>query len=190
MYTKQELRKKFLALRSDQDELLLKKHSEKIIENLYKSDEFLKAQTVMVYVSYRGEVETHSLIKKLLKEGKRVCVPLCDSKNCSMTARKITSFTELKNGAYGILEPDNNAPIIDKSEIDFVVVPGCAFSESGHRIGYGKGYYDRFLKDTNAITCGLCYDFSFTDELPYEETDIPLKLIITERGIYAPSLLK
>ena len=183
---KQELRKKFLALRSAQDESTLKKSSAIIIKNLYDREEYKKAQIIMIYVSYRGEVETHSLIKAALEDGKRVCVPLCDSKSPTMTAREIKSLAELKSGAYGILEPDDNSPVIAKSEIDFVVVPGCAFSKSGHRIGYGKGYYDRFLSDTSAVKCGLCYDFAFTDELPFEQTDIPLDMIITENNIYEP----
>ena len=183
---KHELRKKFLALRSAQDESVLEKSSEIIIKNLYETEEYKKAQTIMVYVSYRGEVKTHALIKTALKDGKRVCVPLCDSNNCSMTAREIASFSELKSGAYGILEPEDSAPVVDKTEIDFVIVPGCAFSKSGHRIGYGKGYYDRFLKDTSAFKCGLSYDFSFADELPYEETDIPLDMIITESCVHRP----
>ena len=181
---KNELRKKFLALRNAQDSATLEKSSEIIIKNLYETEEYKKAQTIMVYVSYRGEVETHTLIKTALKDGKCVCVPLCNSKNCSMTAREITSFSELKNGAYGILEPADDSPTIDKAGIDFVIVPGCAFSKSGHRIGYGKGYYDRFLKDTSAFKCGLSYDFSFADELPYEETDIPLDMIITETRVH------
>lgn len=179
---KNELRKKYLEIRKEKDESVLKKASEKIIENLESIDEFQKSETVMVYVSYRNEVETHSLIKKLLEAKKRVCVPLCEE-NCNMTAREIKDFSELVRGSYGILEPKESAYIVPKSEIDFVVVPGCVFSRTGHRIGYGKGYYDRFLEEMNAKTAGLSYGFSLLDEVPCEKTDVPLDFVVTEREI-------
>ena len=177
---KKDLRKKYLALRKSKDEKELLESSKKIIDNLYSSENFLKAQTIMVYVSFRAEVETHNLIKNLLKKKKRVCTPLCNSEDCTMTAREITDFSDLKSGAYGILEPDETMTIIEKNEIDFIIVPGCAFSRDGHRIGYGKGYYDRFLNGISAKTCGLSYNFCLLDEIPHEETDIPLDIIITE----------
>ena len=137
----------------------------------------------MVYASFRGEVETHALIKNLLKEKKRVVLPLCNSEDCTMTAREISDFSDLKSGAYGILEPDETMKIIPKNEIDFIIVPGCVFSKNGHRIGYGKGYYDRFLNGICAKTCGLSYNFCLLDEIPHEETDVPLNMIITEDSI-------
>lgn len=183
MLMKKILRKQYLALRSSKDEIELMESSKKIIDNLYKSREFLLSQTIMVYVSFRGEVETHGLIKSLLKESKRVCVPLCKSEDCTMTAREVLNFSDLKPGAYGILEPDESMTIVPKNEIDFIIVPGCVFSKGGHRIGYGKGYYDRFLKDCPAKTCGLSYDFCLLDSIPYETTDVPLDMIITQTGI-------
>lgn len=180
---KNELRKKYLALRKEKKEFELLESSEKIIEKLKSINSFKTAKTVMVYVSFRNEVYTHNLIKELLLKKVRVCVPLCNSVDLSMTAREITDFSDLKEGSYGILEPLEESRIIPKEEIDFVVVPGCVFSRTGHRIGYGKGYYDRFLENTKAVTCGLCYEFSLVSELPYEKTDIGLDFIVTENEI-------
>ena len=183
---KNTLRKQYLTLRQSKTEDELLQSSEKIIENLYKVTKFNNAKTIMVYVSFRGEVNTLPLIEELLRQNKRICVPLCNSKDCSMTAREIKNFDDLSSGNYGILEPTPSAPEIPANEIDFIIVPGCAFSENGHRIGYGKGYYDRFLKNTKATTCGLCYDFSLAETLPFEETDVPLDLIITQTRIITP----
>lgn len=183
---KNSLRKQYLALRKSKTEEELLKSSEKIIENLYTINDFTNAKTIMVYVSFRGEVNTLPLIRELLTRNKRVCVPLCNSKDYSMTAREIKAFDDLSSGAYGILEPNPTSPEIPANEIDFIVVPGCAFSEKGYRIGYGKGYYDRFLKNTKATTCGLGYDFSLAENLPFEETDIPLDIIITQSRIITP----
>jgi len=179
---KNELRKKYLDLRKSKDEYELKKASETIVENLESISEFKKAETIMVYVSYRNEVDTHELITKLIGQNKRVCVPLC-GENCSMTAREIKDFAELVSGSYGILEPKEDSPIVSKNDIDFVVVPGCVFSRNGHRIGYGKGYYDRFLDGMTFKTAGLCYSFCLLDEVPYEKTDIALDFVVTENGV-------
>lgn len=182
MIMKNELRKKYLALRQEKDENDLNKASEKIIENLESIDVFQKAETIMVYVSYRNEVATHSLIKKLISLKKRVCVPMCEE-NCNMTAREIKDFAELVPGSYGILEPKENTYVMPKEEIDFVVVPGCVFSRTGHRIGYGKGYYDRFLKGIKAKTAGLSFGFCLLDDVPYEKTDVSLDFVVTEQEI-------
>ncbi|MBE7027480.1 MAG: 5-formyltetrahydrofolate cyclo-ligase [Ruminococcaceae bacterium] len=183
---KKELRKQYLALRLKKPETNLLEISKKIIDNLFTVPEFLCAETIMVYVSFRSEVDTLPLIKKLLEQKRRVCVPLCNSYDCSMTAREITEFSDLYSGSYGILEPKETAPVVSKNEIDFIIVPGCAFSLDGHRIGYGKGYYDRFLRGTDAYTCGLCYDFCLLKTIPTEETDVALNMIITQNGIIKP----
>ena len=183
---KKVLRKQYLALRMSKSSSYLLESSKKIIDKLCASKEFLRAETIMVYVSFRNEVDTLPLIKMLLSQKKRVCVPLCNSSDCSMTAREITEFSDLSKGSYGILEPKETSPIVSKNDIDFLIVPGCAFSQDGHRIGYGKGYYDRFLKETDAYTCGLCYDFCLLKTLPTEKTDVPLNMIITQNNIIKP----
>lgn len=183
---KKILREKYLALRLEKSEAHLLEISKKIIDNLWTVPEFMCAETIMVYVSFRSEVDTLPLIKTLLKQKKRVCVPLCNSSDCSMTAREITEFSDLYSGSYGILEPKETTPVVSKNDIDFIIVPGCVFSLDGHRIGYGKGYYDRFLGGTDAYTCGLCYDFCLLKTLPAEETDVALDMIITQNSIIKP----
>lgn len=180
---KKALRKEYLALRNSKPQEELLESSKKIVDNLYSVPEFIKAETIMVYVSFRGEVDTLSLIKQLLEQKNHVCVPLCNSTDSTMTAREIKDFSDLSSGSYGILEPDKASPVVHAQNIDFIVVPGCVFSENGHRIGYGKGYYDRFLCNTNAFSCGLCYDFSLLKTIPHEKTDVKLNMIITQNNI-------
>lgn len=143
--------------------------------------EYKNAKTVFIYVSYESELITHSLIKEALKT-KVVLVPLCINKSGDMIAVNIKSFDELKEGSYGILEPIHNEEF--NGQIDFSVVPGVAFSKEGYRIGYGKGYYDRFLKNKNTFKLGICHNELLFDEIPFDEFDEKLDMIITpEREI-------
>ena len=138
---------------------------------------FKKANVVFSYVSFENEIATLDLIEELLKE-KRVVVPYCTDKNGSMVCVEIKSMAELKTGSYGILEPKN--PIeFDKKEIDFCIVPGLAFDSFGGRIGFGKGYYDRFLEGVNAYKIGICHKELFFGSIPKDEFDILMDEVIT-----------
>ena len=175
--TKKEIRKEMLQRRST-----IEKREEKnfkILKNLTDCDFFKKADRVMVYISYRGEVDTMALIEDALRQGKKLCAPVCVDKE-NMIARKFSSIDELVCGAYGIPEPKGE----EVNDIDLVIVPGVAFSEEGFRVGYGAGYYDRFLKNTNAVTCGLFFEEQRCDFLP-DSYDKKLDYIITEEKIYS-----
>lgn len=172
---KKELRRKLLEIRKNiknKDE-----KSEKIAKTLLSQPFFEKAQTIMVYLSYRDEVDTLRLIEEMLALGKRLCAPVCKSGGV-MVVKEFRSINELVSGAYGILEPQGE----EVTDIDLVIVPGVGFNERLHRIGYGAGYYDRFLQDFDSITCGLFYDEQRAD---FKEAthDLPLDYIITETKI-------
>ena len=146
--------------------------------NAFESNTFFKkASVVFCYVSFENEISTLDLIKELLKE-KRVVVPYCTDKNGTMICVEIKSIAELKIGSYGILEPCN--PIeFDKKEIDLCIVPGLAFDSFGGRIGFGKGYYDRFLSSANAYKIGICHKELFFGSVPKDEFDIFMDEVIT-----------
>ena len=152
-----------------------------ILEKLLTSDFYKSAKTVMTYVSYKSEVDTKELINILAKDKKRTCAPVCFSDGL-MEAYEFSEISSLEQSKMGILEPKRLKKVLP-DEIDLIIVPGCAFNEKGYRIGYGGGFYDRYLKNTNAVTCGLFYDGLKTDFNP-DETDIPLDFIITEEKIY------
>lgn len=172
---KAALRKELIKIRENIENKDQK--GEKIAKSLLSQPFFLTAQTIMVYMSYRNEVDTFSLIDEMLAQGKKLCAPVCTS--CGvMVAKEFGATSELLRGAYGILEPQGK----EITQIDLVIVPGVGFNDRFHRLGYGAGYYDRFLSNTSAVTCGLFYDEQRTEFLE-EAHDLPLDYIITETKI-------
>lgn len=138
---------------------------------------FKNSDVVFCYVSFENEISTHNLINALLKE-KRVVVPYCADKNGTMICVEIKSLSDLKEGSFGILEPQS--PIeFNKEEIDLCIIPGLAFDSSGGRIGFGKGYYDKFLNGLNAYKIGICHKELFFGCVPKDEFDILMDEVIT-----------
>lgn len=147
------------------------------IEALSDYDAFLRAETVFCYVSAHGEVETLHLIKELLKE-KTVVVPYCTDSEGNMICSQIKSVNDLTEGRFGIPEPEN-PECFPKEKIDFSIVPGIAFDKEGYRLGYGKGYYDRFLCGLKTFKLGVCGKDFLLDKLPHNEYDIKMDSILT-----------
>lgn len=176
---KAELRKKALSLRASMIDRT--KRDEKIHRAFLNSESYQNANTIMTYLSYKSEVDTHALISKMLEDGKTLVAPVCLEKGL-MEAFRFDDIHSLTPSAMGILEPPKTNLVLPEN-IDFIIVPGCAFTEEGYRLGYGGGYYDRFLPKTNATTCGFFYEALKTDFTP-DETDIPLTMIITEENFY------
>lgn len=145
--------------------------------NLY---EYKNASCVCVYMSAFGEVDTSHIIKDLKKRGKKIVLPITD---CDTNTLSLSYFTDnLKKGAYGISEPEN-IQHVSISDVDFFVVPGICFDKKGGRIGFGKGYYDRLLKESKAFKAGLCYSFQITEEIALEKNDILMDAIVCEDGV-------
>lgn len=146
--------------------------------------EYERVQTVFTYVSKSIEVDTDALIRSVLRTGKTVAVPLCLPDTLGMKFYEIRSLKELAEGTYGVLEPDPavSRPV-DLYENSLCVVPGLSFDSQGYRLGYGKGYYDRFLANYGGITVGLCYTGCMKWELPHGYYDKPVDILITEKYI-------
>ena len=155
--------------------------SEKIENKLLNLEHFKKSKTIMFFVSFNSEVDTHSMIKKSF-QNKTVVVPKVVQHEIQPSV--IIDFDNLMpSGKFEILEPIEVMKIANKN-IDLVLVPGIAFDKKGHRIGYGFGYYDKFLKKVpKAIKIGLCFDFQVADEIPHEEHDVPVDFIVTEERV-------
>lgn len=165
----------------------IEKKSEKdetIRENLICSDLYLNAKQVLFYAPLNDEINIDDCINDALMLKKRVALPCCTDNNGNMKFYYISSFDDLKIGHFGVREPD-----VDKCEEvtcfdnSLCIVPGLAFSKNGFRIGYGKGYYDRFLKNYVSISIGLCYNEFVLNEIPTDENDIPVNYVITESSI-------
>ena len=185
---KRKLRKSCLEKRLALTDEKRREYSARIMEHFLKTEEFLQATAILLYVATKTEVQTQELIKKILLMGKRVVVPYCFPGSTEMGIAEITDFDkDLSKGEYNIMEPlkelrDNFL----KSDIRLVVCPGVGFDKNGARLGRGKGCYDYFLKElkTKVTIVGFAYQCQMLDEsLPFDYHDIPVDLLITEKGI-------
>lgn len=133
----------------------------------------------MLYYPHKNEVDTLSVIKHLLDDGKTVLLPKVSHKH--ILPIKIEDLESVQTGYAGIKEPEGE---IFGGEIDLIVVPAVAFDRKGYRLGYGKGFYDRFLEDRkDSLKVGFAFDFQILDKLPVEPHDVPVDLIITPTQI-------
>jgi len=153
----------------------------KIEASLLNLQEYKNSNTVMFFVSFNSEVNTHEMIKKALKE-KIVAIPKVLQHEIEPSI--ILGLDNLvQAGRFGILEPIEIMKLAYKS-IDIVLVPGIAFDKEGYRIGYGFGFYDKFLKKVaKAVKIGLCFDFQLVDKVPKEEHDVAVDFIITDERV-------
>lgn len=156
---------------------------ETIERKLFSSDCFKNASQIYAYVSYNDEVDTENIIKTSLSFGKKVAVPKCINSIGDMQFYYINSFEELKEGMYGILEPDEK---ICKKADDFsgalCIVPGVCFDMSNNRVGYGKGYYDRFLSRFRlyGVSAGLCFSPCLTKEIGASRHDEKVDIVFSD----------
>lgn len=182
MQIKKDLRAAFSVKRSN-----IKDKKEKdiaICNALLDSDIYKASDEILCYSSFGSEIDTAAIIAAALNDGKKLFLPKCTDKYGNMTFYQVTGFDNLVEGTYGIKEPDINKC---REETNFYnalcIVPGLSFDRNGHRLGYGKGYYDRFLEKFTIKTAGLCYNDLISDSLPADKYDIPVNYIFTETEI-------
>lgn len=155
-----------------------------ILNRLYTCEEFASAKTIGVTISRFPEVDTYPLIVTAWESGKQVAVPKCNPKTREMDFRLITSFDDLETVYMDLKEPVEDRTIsIAKRKIDLQIVPGVVFSDEGFRIGFGGGYYDRYLTDFSGNRIALAFEIQTSQEVPIEEHDIPVNKIITENRV-------
>lgn len=171
---REEMRAKRRALTAEQ----VAAYSENIRKNTL---EYIgSAKTVCIFLSAFKEPDTFGIINELWSRQINVAVPISNTDSYTITLSYIDNMEDLKKGAYGIYEPS----VVKKakeSDMDVIFVPGLAFDRNGGRMGFGKGYYDRFLKNSRGIKIGLCYDFQLFDFIPTQSHDVPMDYIITEK---------
>ena len=161
----------------------VKQKSGSITDNLLSLPFFSDAKTVMVYLSAFKEPDTSGVIDYLYRSGKKIVVPISNTDNYTITPSYLASPDKLTRGAYGIREPQE-VLTADINDIDIALIPGIAFDARGMRVGFGKGYYDRFLEQFKGIKIGICYDFQMLGFVPASEHDVEMDIIITEKRIY------
>jgi 5-formyltetrahydrofolate cyclo-ligase len=183
MKSKIRLREECKAKRLEISKNEVQKRSKLIVEELLTLPEFFRADVIHTYISSKNnEVDTHDLIRLLLKQKKRVVVPISDKATKTMKHSELFSLSELVGGAYGILEPRMYRPV-PAADLQVVIVPALAVDRKGHRLGFGAGFYDRFLHDINLPSIALAYDFQVMDAVPQESTDVPVSYVVTDSGI-------
>ena len=181
---KQRLREKFLKARtalSLQDYL---QKSDKIISSLIQQPEFIDASVIHCYVSMKDrlEVNTRPLIRNMMAQQKGVAVPVTDFETVKLKSFLLDRFEDLEENKWGVMEPKRGIQL-SPEELDLVVVPMVGGDEQRNRIGYGKGFYDRFLSEVDCPAIGLTFECCVTESVPVEEFDIPLHKVITEERV-------
>ncbi|MBQ4058126.1 MAG: 5-formyltetrahydrofolate cyclo-ligase [Lachnospiraceae bacterium] len=162
-----------------------KLYSDQIAEMVLTSDLYQNLANICVYQAFRNEVSCDKITEQALLDGKQVFVPVIDNDSKTMEFYQITLDTNWVDGAYGIKEPiiDSNSKILTDKAL--ILMPGLVFDHQKHRLGYGGGYYDKYLGlHKEHRTLALCYDFQVVEEsIPYEDHDILPDYIVTEKKI-------
>ena len=181
---KEELRRRLRLQRKGISEADFIQWSRQIIESLKEQEEYRRAQTIHSYVSMnkRREVNTHPLIQEMIGAGKTVVVPQTQFEDSSLHHFKLASFDDLIENKWGVLEPLEGGRV-SAEELDLVIVPMVGGDRRKHRIGYGGGFYDRFLSRVRCPKIGLCFEQNVVEELPTESFDVALDKIISEEQI-------
>lgn len=181
---KKELRSYILSLRESLSDEDVRLKSLSIMRRLEGLSFYAQADMIMAYMDYRKEVMTSQLIERALYIGKRIVLPLTIPDKHQLVLIEIKDLkSDITVGFKGIREPKyNNERIVTPKEVDLVIVPGVVFDERGYRIGYGGGYYDRFLRETDACKVGLAFELQIHHVLE-DEHDIKMDYVITEDRI-------
>lgn len=183
MKSKKEIRKEILQKRDlicEED----KKHmDEKIFNELINCEQYKNSNTIFAFVSFKSEVDTYKFIEYAISQGKTVGVPKIIKEEKHMEIFKINSLSDLENGYFGVMEPVEGCEKINKEQIDFILMPGAVFDEKGGRIGYGGGFYDKFLSDVkNSVPkIAIAYELQLIENVPMDNHDIKIDGIITEK---------
>lgn len=185
---KNKLREKYKAIRdalsTDEKSIL----DTKICKRVISTVSFRFSQTVLLYSPIKSEVDITSIALAALKAGKNVAYPRCGSNDGKMTFHYVTSLDELKPGSFGILEPTIEAPLffkesVPKKEDAICLIPALIYDKDGYRLGYGKGYYDRFLSDFCGIKAGIIYSSCIADRVPRGKYDLKVDFTVSEKGV-------
>ncbi|MBQ4065013.1 MAG: 5-formyltetrahydrofolate cyclo-ligase [Clostridia bacterium] len=187
-FEKARIREEILEQRLAVPEALRAEADAAMIRRFLSLATFRFAEVLLLYAPIKAEPNVLLLCEEALKAKKKIAFPRCRPETSTMTFHIVSSPEELTKGTYGILEPEESAemyiPSPDKHDI--CLVPAVCFDRAGYRIGYGKGYYDRYLSDFGGTTVGFILQRFLCDSLPRGRYDKAVDLIITEKGVFAP----
>ena len=183
MEEKKRLRKQILALRDAMPADEREEKSRRIAEMLVSMPLYDGTDILLTYVNYQSEVDTTDLVNKALADGKRVFAPKVSGE--TMEFYQLTGMEDLQEGYKGIREPVCGK-MFDAETVKgqmLMLMPGAVFDEECHRIGYGKGFYDRLLTQISATKIGVAYHFQIVDDIPVEPHDVPVDMVITDKAV-------
>jgi 5-formyltetrahydrofolate cyclo-ligase len=185
---KQKLRSEKLLQRLNQHPVEKSGKDEAILKSIVKLPVFKEAQNVLIYLPIHGEVDLSNLFKpqthgELAPMNKKFILPKVKGET-TLHLYYVKNLNEVEIGRYNIMEPNKNLQQADPKDIDLAIIPGVVFAKNGHRIGYGKGFYDRLLKKVTCPKVGVAYDFQIVENIAGELHDTPMDMIITESKTY------
>lgn len=179
---KKELRAKYRALREAITPDVKNERDAAIANQVRRLWQYQRNDVLLVYVSTAIEVDTHRIIRQALSDDKIVAVPRCVPGTRNMEFYRIHALEDLKPGAFGVLEPEQEPHnLMPEDTVGLCLVPAFSYDWSGFRLGYGKGYYDRFLSNFQGNMVGLCYSNCVQRSLPHGRYDRPVELLVTEK---------
>lgn len=179
---KTELRQKYRSLRQSMPQEIKNQRDEAIADQVRRLWQYNSNSILLIYVSTPIEVDTFCIIRLALEDGKRVAVPRCVPDSRQMDFYYIQSIEELAPGMFGVLEPEANPErLYDERDGGLCIVPAFSYDWQGYRLGYGKGYYDRFLSRFEGNIVGICYSDCVQRTLPHGRYDRPVELLVTEK---------
>lgn len=183
---KNSIRAVYMEKRSSLPADVKEGYESKIASKFLNSVSYRHAQTVLCYLSTPNEISTKQIINTALSDGKKVALPRCNVSDCTMNFHYITSIDQVEKTESGLWEPYADLPVFSPdSSLALCIIPAVVFDRSGYRIGYGKGYYDRFLNKFSGSKIGLIYSDFIVDKLPKGRYDCAVDVLITEKGIQA-----
>jgi len=183
---KKEIRIRVLSLRDSLNEKEREYYSRKIYESFFSLSEIKDAKVFFLFVNFRTEVNTRPIIERLLSENKKVVIPYTDIVNKRLILCYVDSLDNLKEGSYGILEPDPKiCQRADAKDIDIAVIPGSVFDVTGGRVGYGGGFYDRTIPlfKPTTLKIAITFDIQIVEKVPMGYYDKKMDVIISEKRI-------
>ncbi len=187
--TKASLRKKILKLRDNLSQTEIELFSEKIYSRLFKNNIYQKAKYIMSYLNIGSEVRTEPIIHKAFNDNKNIVLAKTKKIDKNLELFEINNIEDIEIGPYGIREPiPEKSKTFEPNNLDLVLVPGVAYDLRGYRIGYGGGYYDRFLSNlpTEITSIGLAFEIQVVDKINNESYDQSVDIIITDKRLIIP----
>jgi len=176
-------RKQYLALRDALSSSVQASKSAKMSDRLMQLEEYRQANTIHAFISFGSEIDTRLIIENAWANNKQVVCPVTDTKNKCLTHHQVFGWNDFTTGYAGILEPKAGCPEIELAKLELILIPGMAFDAFGFRMGYGGGYYDRFLPQTNAVCIAPAFESQIIERVPHCMHDQQIDLLVSDKRV-------